>query len=141
MYSHNGYRYDNPYLIERIVSALSYLTAGFVGFIWLLLGIFTKSSLRPFMKYHIFQSIFLSITYFLAVQILGMLGSIINFIPFVRNIFSMFLYPLIIPILFGFSIIQILIYTVLFYLVITSLMGKYSYLPWISDIIKMNVRN
>ena len=141
MYSRNGSKYSNPYLIERLVSALSYLTAGFVGFIWLLLGIFTKSSLRPFLKYHIFQSIFLSIAYFLTTQILGMLGSIINLIPFVRNVFSMILFPLFIPVLFGFSVIQILIYTVLFYLVFTSLMGRYSYLPWISDIIKMNVRN
>ncbi|MGN0018996.1 MAG: hypothetical protein ACI37S_08150 [Candidatus Gastranaerophilaceae bacterium] len=141
MHSHNNSRYNNPYLIEKLVSALSYLTAGLIGFVWLLLGIFTKSNLRPFLKYHIFQSIFLSIAYFLAIQLLGMLASIINFIPLVRNIFSMLIFPLIIPVVFGFSIIQILIYTVILYLVLTSLMGRYSYLPWISDIIKMNVRN
>ncbi len=133
-------RYENPYLIERIVSALSYMTSGFIGFIWLLLGIFTKSNLRPFLKYHIFQSIFLAIAYFLLWQLLGMLGSIINLIPLVRNIISMVVFPLVIPLVFGFSIIQILIYTVIFYLVVTSLMGRYSYIPWISDIIKMNVR-
>ena len=141
MHSHNNSRYNNPYLIEKLVSALSYLTAGLIGFVWLLLCIFTKSNLRPFLKYHIFQSIFLSIAYFLAIQLLGMLASIINFIPLVRNIFSMLIFPLIIPVVFGFSIIQILIYTVILYLVLTSLMGRYSYLPWISDIIKMNVRN
>ena len=32
-----------PYLIERIVVSLSYLTMGFIGFIWLILGAFTKS--------------------------------------------------------------------------------------------------
>ena len=133
-------RYEKPYLIERIVSALSYMTSGFIGFIWLLLGIFTKSNLRPFLKYHIFQSIFLAIAYFLLLQLLGMLGTIINFIPFVRNVISMVIFPLMIPLVFGFSIVQILIYTVIFYLVVTSLMGRYSYIPWISDIIKMNVR-
>ena len=141
MHSNNSSRYNNPYLIEKLVSALSYLTAGLIGFIWLLLGIFTKSNLRPFIKYHIFQSIFLSIAYFLIIQLFGMLASIINFIPLVRNIFSMIIFPFIIPVVFGFSIVQILIYTVVFYLVVTSLMGRYSYLPWISDIIKMNVRN
>ena len=133
-------RYEKPYLIERIVSALSYMTSGFIGFIWLLLGIFTKSDLRPFLEYHIFQSIFLAIAYFLLWQLLGMLGTIINFIPFVRNVISMVIFPLMIPLVFGFSIVQILIYTVIFYLVVTSLMGRYSYIPWISDIIKMNVR-
>lgn len=133
-------RYDKPYMIERIVSALSYLSAGMIGFIWLILGVLTKSGLRPFMKYHIFQSIFLSMGYFLLLIILEQLSIVINFIPFVRNIFSMLTFPLMIPIIFGLSIIQILIYTLLFYLALTSLMGRYSYLPWISEIINKNVR-
>lgn len=133
-------RYENPYMIERIVSSLSYITSGFVGFIWLLLGIFTKSNVRPFLKYHIFQSIFISIAYFLACQLFAMLATVINYIPLVRNILSMVLFPLMMPLIFGFSILQILIYTVIFYLAITSFMGRYSYIPWISDIIKMNVR-
>ena len=127
-------------MIERIVSALSYITAGMIGFIWLILGVLTKSGLRPFMKYHIFQSIFLSMGYFLLLIILEQLSVIINWIPVVRNIFSMILFPLMIPFIFGFSIIQILIYTVIFYLAVTSFMGRYSYLPWISEIIKKNVR-
>lgn len=134
-------RYEKPYMIEKIVSALSYLTSGFIGFIWLLLGIFTKSNVRPFLKYHIFQSIFLAIAYFLACQLLGMLASVINFIPILRNIISMIIFPIMMPLIFGFSILQILIYTFIFYLVVTSFMGRYSYIPWISDIIKMNVRN
>ncbi len=133
-------RYDKPYMIERIVSALSYLSAGMIGFIWLILGVLTKSGLRPFMKYHIFQSIFLSMGYFLLLIILEQLSIVINFVPFVRNIFSMLTFPLMIPIIFGLSIIQILIYTLLFYLALTSLMGRYSYLPWISEIINKNVR-
>ena len=138
---HNSHRYDKPYLIERLVSALSYLTSGFVGFLWLLLGIFTKSNVRPFMKYHIFQSIFLAIAYFLLCQILGMLAAVISYIPFVNHAITILAFLLNTPIILSLSIIQILIYTVLFYLVVTSLQGKYSYLPWISDIIKMNVRN
>ena len=133
-------RYESPYMIERIVSSLSYITSGFVGFIWLLLGIFTKSNVRPFLKYHIFQSIFISIAYFLACQLFAMLAMIINYIPIVRNIMSMVLFPLMMPLIFGFSILQILIYTVIFYLAATAFMGRYSYIPWISDIIKMNVR-
>lgn len=133
-------RYDKPYMIERIVSALSYLTAGMIGFIWLILGVLTKSGLRPFMKYHIFQSIFLSMGYFLLLVIIEQVSIVINFVPVVRNIFSMLTFPLVIPIIFGLSIVQILIYTLLFYLALTSFMGRYSYLPWISEIINKNVR-
>lgn len=140
MHSKNSSKYDSPYMIERIVSSLSYLTSGVIGFIWLILGVLTKSSLRPFMKYHIFQSIFLSMGYFLLVIIIEQVSVIINFIPYVRNIFSMITFPFVIPIIFGLSIIQILIYTLLFYLAVTSFMGRYSYIPWISEIIKKNVR-
>ena len=140
MHSKNSSRYENPYMIERIVSALSYLTSGVVGFIWLILGVLTKSGLRPFMKYHIFQSIFLAMGYYLLIIILEQVSVVINFIPIVRNIFSMITFPFLIPIIFGLSIVQILIYTLLFYLAVTSFMGRYSYIPWISEIIKKNVR-
>lgn len=140
MHSKNNSRYDNPYMIERIVSALSYLTSGVIGFIWLILGVLTKSGLRPFMKYHIFQSIFLAMGYFLLMIILEQVSVVINFIPVVRNIFSLITFPFLIPIIFGLSIVQILIYTLLFYLAVTSFMGRYSYIPWISEIIKKNVR-
>jgi len=138
--SPNNSKFDNPYMIERIVSALSYLTSGVIGFVWLILGVLTKSSLRPFMKYHIFQSIFLAMGYFLLLVILEQISVIINFIPVVRNIFSLITFPFLIPIIFGLSIVQILIYTLLFYLAVTSFMGRYSYIPWISEIIKKNVR-
>ena len=119
------YNYEKPYMIERIVSALSYITAGMIGFIWLILGVLTKSSLRPFMKYHIFQSIFLSMGYFLLLIILEQVSVIINFVPIVRNIFSMALFPFVIPIIYGLSIVQILIYTVI-------CMKKYKEI-WISN--------
>ncbi len=140
MHNKNNSRYEKPFMIERIVSALSYLTSGVVGFIWLILGVLTKSSLKPFMKYHIFQSIFLAMGYFLLLIILEQVSVIINFIPVVRNIFSLIIFPLVVPIIFGLSIVQILIYTLLFYLAVTSFMGRYSYIPWISEIIKKNVR-
>ena len=139
----NSYRLnpDKPYFMEKLVSALSYLTMGFVGFIYLVIVILTKKNLKPFLKYHIFQSIFISIGYFLLCQLLGMLGTIVSYIPFVNNLVLMVAYLLNAPILFGISIIQVLIYTLIIYLVVTSMQGRYSYLPWISDIIKMNVRN
>ncbi len=52
----NSYRLnpDKPYFMEKLVSALSYLTMGFVGFIYLVIVILTKKNLKPFLKYHIF---------------------------------------------------------------------------------------
>ena len=44
------------------------------------------------------------------------------------------------PMLAGLSLIQLFTTTIILYLAITSGMGLYSYLPWISDIIKGNTR-
>jgi len=131
---------SEPFLIEKIIAALSYITFGFVGFFWLLLGIFTKNSLRPFLKYHIFQSIFISIAYFLAGQLLGLIMNILSLVPIVNQLVLQFTFYLNAPLIFGFSLIQLVIYAIIFYLVATSIQGKYSYLPWISEIIQANVQ-
>ena len=39
---------NKPFMIERIVSSISYLTMGFVGFIYLMIGLITRAQLRPF---------------------------------------------------------------------------------------------
>lgn len=135
------YQQNQPVLIEKIIAALSYLTMGFVGFIWLLIGFFTKSNLRPFLKYHIFQSIFISFAYLIISLVLGMIMNILSIIPLVNQLVLQFTFYLNAPLLFGFSIIQILVNIVILYLAITSLQGRYSYIPWVSDIIKINVKN
>ncbi len=129
---------NKVYMIERIVAALSYYTMGMVGFIWLLLGLFTKANLRPFMQYHIFQSIFISIAFVLLSYLLHFICDILAYIPFINALTAQITFYLNMPLLFGYSIIQILVYGLLTYLAITSFMGKYSYLPYVSEIIDIN---
>jgi len=136
-----AYQQSEPALIEKLIAAFSYITFGFVGFIWLLIGIFTKNTLRPYLKYHIFQSLFLSIAYFLLGAFLGLIMNILSIIPLVNQLVLQFTFYLNAPIIFGFSLIQTVVYAIIFYLVVTSFQGQFSYLPWISEIIKANVRN
>lgn len=132
--------YDaKPYMIERIVAALSYFTMGFAGFIWLILGLFTKARLRPFMQYHIFQSIFISIAYFLLATLLGFVLNILSFVPFINRIVAQLTFYLNAPVFGLYSLIQTVIYAIIIYLAVTSFMGQYSRFPWISDIIDRNV--
>lgn len=86
MYRHNNYE-TKPYMIEKIVSGLSYLTMGFVGFIWLIISLVRRTPLTKFLQYHIFQSIFISIGYVLLCLLLGLLLNIMSMIPFI-NLFS-----------------------------------------------------
>ncbi len=131
--------YSRPYMIERIVSALSYLTMGLVGFVWLILGLFTGASLTKFTQYHIFQSIFISIAFVLISMLFGFAVDFLSIIPIVNKIVATFMFLLNMPVLSHFSIIQLCVYTLMFYLAVTSFMGRYSYVPWVSDIIEQNV--
>lgn len=130
-----------PLMLEKVVAALSYITCGFVGFFWLLLALFTKNNLKPYLKYHVFQSIFLAIAFFLVSQFLGLIMNILSVIPFLNLLMMQITFYLGMPLIFGFSIIQTLIYSVIIYLVVTSFQGQYSYIPWVSDIIRANVKN
>lgn len=132
---------QQPLMMEKIIAALSYITMGFVGFIWLLIGFFTKNNLRPFLKYHIFQSIFISFAYFVFAWLLGLVMTILSVIPFVNQLVLQFTFYLNAPFIFGFSVIQAFLYAIIGYLVVTSFQGQFSYLPWISDIVKYNVKN
>lgn len=129
-----------PYMIERIVAALSYITMGFAGFIWLILGLFTRAQLRPFMQYHIFQSIFIAIAYFLLSMILGFLLNILSFIPLINKLVAQLTFFFNTPIFGPYSLIQAVVYAIILYLAFTSFMGQYSRIPYISDIIDQNVR-
>ena len=133
-------RENTPYLIERLVAALSYLTMGMVGFVWLIIGLFTKASLKPFLKYHIFQSIFISLGFAVISIFVGWVSNILSFIPLINKLVAQINFLLNMPLIFDYSLLQTLIYAFLIYLAGTSFIGKYSYIPYVSDIIDQNVR-
>ena len=132
-------RDNTPYLIERIIASLSYMTMGMVGFIWLIIGLFTKASLKPFLKYHIFQSIFISLGFAVLSKFVGWVSNILSFIPLINKLVAQINFLLNMPLIFDYSILQTVIYVFLIYLAVTSFAGKFSYIPWISDIIDKNV--
>lgn len=139
----NNYRNNQVVPIEKIISILSYFTFGMVGFVWIIIGAITKQNLRPFIRFHIFQSIFLSILFFLVSNFLILIINMLQIIPGINilaGILSFFFAVSIINIgTLHLSIVQIAILLLLIYLSIGVLKGKYSYIPWVSDIIKYNI--
>lgn len=132
---------DTPYMIERIIAALTYLTMGMVGFIWLIIGLFTKARLKPFLQYHIFQSIFISLAFAVLSILISWLSNILSFIPIINRIVAQITFLLNMPLIFDYSLLQSVIYVLLIYLAITSFIGKFSYIPWVSDIIDQNINH
>jgi hypothetical protein len=125
-----------PYPIERILSAATYLTAGGVGFIWLIIAAISKKSVTKFLMYHIMQSIFISILFFLLSILFELVFVILYKIPLINAIPYLVNMPL--GFLFNLSLVQAITTTIILYLAISSGMGYYSYLPWVSNIIKGN---
>ena len=132
--------HEKPFMIERIVAGLSYLTMGLVGFIWLIVGLIRRTNLTKFLQYHIFHSIFISIGYVLLCLILGFVLNILSLIPIINIVAAQIALFFNMPMIFGYSIIQTAIYILLFYLAITSFMGLYGRIPFISDIIEENTK-
>ena len=132
-------RNETPYLIERIVAALSYLTMGMVGFVWLIIGLFTNARLKPFLQYHIFQSIFISLGFAVLSILVGWISNLLSVIPFINKVVAQINFLLNMPLIFDYSLLQTAIYAFLAYLAITSFMGRFSYIPWVSDIIDQNI--
>lgn len=127
----------NVYPIERIIAFLTYISVGLVGFVWLIISALAKKQTTTFLMYHILQSIFLSILFFLLNTFAELIYVILYRIPFINAIPYFVNMPL--PFLFGLSIIQAITTLILLYLSITAFLGLYSYLPWVSDVIKSNI--
>ena len=136
----NYYNASSPSILEKIISCLSYFTMGFVGFLWLILAFFTKNELRPFLRYHVYQSIFLSIIYFLFSTFISLLLGILGYIPFLKRLVGMLVYMFSVPVIGHLSIISAFVLALIIYLAAGVIMEKYSYIPWVSDVINYNVR-
>lgn len=132
---------DTPYMIEKIIAALTYLTMGMVGFIWLIVGLFTKARLKPFIQYHIFQSIFISLAFAVLSTLISWISNLLSFIPIINRIVAQITFLLNMPLIFDYSLLQSVIYIFIIYLAVTAFIGKYSYIPWVSDIIDQNINH
>lgn len=127
---------DSPSVPDRLISGASYLTMGIVGFIWLIIISLQKSYVKPFLKYHILQSIFLSIIMYVFTLLLNVIYRVARNIPGINDIVELIVAFIMGPIVANMSVLNIILGIIVIYFAITSIMGKYSYFPWISDNIR-----
>ena len=130
---------ENIGIVDRIIAPLSYFTYGFAGAIYYVIMMLMKKNISQFLHYHIWQGIFLYLLFFILGFAIRILFGILEFIPFVKILPRQLSYLFNTPVLLNYSIIQLFIYGLMGYLIITSIMGFYSYLPWVSKIISENV--
>ena len=122
---------------DRILSAISYLTFGWGGFIWLAITHFKGKHLSPFARYHVIQSLFVYILISVFIMAVNLLTSIIGIIPFLGNLIITAIQAFtIMPLILGFSIFDFIRLALYIYLPIMAYRGKYAQLPWISNIVR-----
>ncbi len=124
---------ETPDLKERLVCAFSYLSAGWVGLIYFIILYFMKKTTTRFLRYNVFQSIFLALALFLISVVCKFVFSLILWIPFINTLLSGILLLLNKPFIFNYSIIQFLMCIFFLYLAGMSFMGRYPKVYWISD--------
>ena len=124
---------------DKLIAGSTYFTMGTVGLVWLVINALRKRELSRFLSYHIFQSIFISFLFFLLTKLCEALVWLLEFIPFINRLTRQIVFLLNRPVFGIYSLIQTLLFGLILYLIITSAMGKYSRIPFISDIIRGSV--
>ena len=129
-----------PDIKEKTGAVAAYLTLGIWGLIWLLISRRTYFDQKDFVRFHCFQSIFIGILYMFIPQGLAILFSliiqIVTLIPGTTFIIHM------LQLLHNSlqSLISLAGLTLIVYCVIFCLYGKFTNIPWISQLINRMLR-
>ncbi len=135
------YKSKTPVSIgDRIISVISYVTAGWAGLIYMVILYFVGKPTSLFLRYNIFQSIFISFFYFLLCMIFGFISNILLQIPLINALVSWFILLFNRPIIFEYSAIQALVTGLFIYMSVVALLGKMPRVYWVSRIIDKSVR-
>ncbi len=131
---------DSIGILDRLISCISYITAGWGGMIVLVVMYFRKKTPSRFLRYNAMQSIFISLFYFILAMGLGLILKFLSYIPFINYLVAQIAFFFNRPLLLDYSLIQLFITGLIAYLAITSLLGIYPRVYWISkNIIDRNV--
>ena len=133
--------HNNPQkLSDRLVSFVSYLTVGWCGLIYAFIMYLGKKPLSKFLRFNIFQSIFISFLYFVLCMVLGFISDILLHIPFINYLVSKIVLFFNRPFIFDYSIIQSFMIGLFIYMSVFSLFGKYPRVYKLSKIIDSAAR-
>ena len=114
-----------PSIPDRIISALSYLTAGWGGLIYLVILYFARKNSSGFLRFNVFQSIFISFAVFVIGMLYNLCFEVLTHIPFIQIAVSWIDLILNKPTFGQYSLLQGIALVYLCYVVILSLLGKF----------------
>ena len=118
---------------DRVASALSYLSGGWVGLFYCVFLYLTKRHITRFARFNAIQSVFLALAYFVLNIASLLLFKFLFAIPFIRILASQIIIVFSKPLLFGYSITDLVVVSVIGYCVGYCMAGEYPMLYKISD--------
>lgn len=122
-------------LADRIMSALSYLSAGWLGLIYCIVLYFAKRPISNFIRFNLTQSIFFALLYFILSVALNFVFGILSHIPLIQVLVAWIQLLFFRPVLWHFSLLQLFINGLILYFVLFSLLGKKPYIRGISHLL------
>ena len=128
---------NNLEMSDKLICAFTYIFSGMVGIIWLIINGIKKRPIKAFVRFHIFQSIFLWVIFSICLQIYKILFAFIVLIPLVNYLFGLIdFYLLKYPILMGHSIGVWIYFGFIALLAWRSYNGKHTEIPWITKTVR-----
>ena len=125
---------------DRIISLLSYVTAGWGGMIYCIIMYFRKKMPSRYVRYNVFQSIFISLLFFILSFGFGLILKFLSYIPFLNYVVASITFQFYRPVLFEYSLIQLFVIGLTLYLSGLCLVGRLPRVYWVSKIIDNAVR-
>lgn len=125
---------------DKVISVLSYFTFGLFALIWLVYVNVAQKSMTKFLMFNIYQSIFLSVLLCIMSYIYSIAINLMSVIPVIGKIaiaFNVFFNAT--PIYSTFTISGFLVVCLAGYLSFLAIMGKKSFIPYISKIVEINI--
>lgn len=131
--------------IEKIISVISYFSMGIIGLFWIILANMLHKKLKYFLMYNIVQSMLISVFLAAFKLILDIVLSILSIIPFIDSILAVFNWFISVKVIsifyFSFSILELLIFTLICYISIGVIIGRIFYIPILTDLINKIMKN
>ncbi len=121
---------------DKFVSALTYITLGWAGIIYLIYLYFRKKSSTRFVRFNTIQAIFLTLLVVVLSMFFRLILGLLAMVPIIQILVAHIEFIFNRPILFDYSFIQLCITVLMAYTVIMSLMGKYPKIYKISEILE-----
>ncbi len=136
------------FLIEKIISVLSYCTMGIVGLIWFIIAYIKNYKLKYFLFYNIVQSMVISIILTICKLLTDIIFTIFAKIPFLDYLSAKLYYCVIsfkiiriYSLNISFTIFELLLFMLLIYIISGIFLGRIFYIPVLTDFMQKAMKN